>query len=386
MSFKGVGKMKKYIFLFSILGFFLLIQPISAQTWTTTKKLTYNSGKSSTPAIAVDTNGHLHVVWHDDTPGINEIYYKKSMDGGTTWINKRLTFKSGYSRDPSIAIDSNNHVHVVWEDNTSSNFEIYYKKSTDGGVTWITKRMTYNPYNSFDPIIAVSSNNHVHVVWSDSTPGNSEIFNKKSTDGGAVWTTKRLTFNSEGSFHPAIALDSNNYVHVVWQDHTPGIAEIYYKKSTDGGAAWTTKRLTYNAGFSGIPAIAIDSNDNLHVVWYDSTPFNSEIFYKKSTDGGVNWITKRLTYNSGGSYTPTIAIDSNGQIHVVWYDHTSGNSEIYYKKSTNGGTTWATKKLSWSSGDSEYPDIAIDYINHIHVVWHDDTPGNFEIYYKKGIQ
>jgi hypothetical protein len=30
--------------------------------------------------------------------------------------------------------------------------------------------------------------------------------------------------------------------------------------------------------------------------------------------------------------------------------------------------------------------IAVDSNNHIHVVWSDETPGNFEIYYKKGIQ
>jgi hypothetical protein len=27
--------------------------------------------------IAVDSLGHLHVVWNDDTPGNREIYYKK---------------------------------------------------------------------------------------------------------------------------------------------------------------------------------------------------------------------------------------------------------------------------------------------------------------------
>jgi len=71
--------------------------------------------------------------------------------------------------------------------------------------------------------------------------------------------------------------------------------------------------------------------------------------------------TKRLTWNSGYSYDPAIATDPSGNIHVVWYDSTSGNTEIYYKRSTDGGSTWQlTKRLTWNSGESRYPAIATD--------------------------
>jgi hypothetical protein len=46
-------------------------------------------------------------------------------------------------------------------------------------------------------------------------------------------------------------------------------------------ASWTTKRLTYNSGFSESPAMAIDSIDHIHVVWQDNTPTNYDIYYKK---------------------------------------------------------------------------------------------------------
>ncbi len=251
-----------------------------------------------------------------------------------------------------------------------------------------TKRITWNSGDSYDPAIAVDSSNNIHMVWCDYTPGNSEIYYKRSTDEGSTWgATKRITWNSGGSVHPAIAIDSNNNLHVVWHDWTPGNPEIYYKRSTDGGSTWSpTKRLTWNSSSSRYPAIAIDSNNNLHVVWEDSIPGNSEIYYKRSTDGGSTWgATKRLTWTSGDSAYPAIAIDSNNNVHVVWHDLTPGNAEIYYKMSTDGGSTWgATKRLSWNSGSSYGPAMAIDSNNSIYVVWHDKTPGNWEIYYKKG--
>jgi len=359
---------------------------IGFSDWGATKRVTWNSGDSNWPAIAIDSNNNLHLVWCDYTPSNWEIYYKKSTDGGSSWGTKRLTWTSGSSQEPAIAIDSNNNLHVVWHDLTPGNREIYYKRSIDGGSTWSTKRLTWNSGNSYCPAIAIDSNNNLHVVWHDLTPGNREIYYKRSIDEGSTWSAKRLTWNSGESYCPAIAIDSNNNLHVVWEDSTPGNSEIYYKRSMDGGSTWSaTKRLTWNSGLSYWPAIAIDSNNNLHVVWSDSTPGNSEIYYKRSMDGGSTWsATKRLTWNSGNSYYPAIAIDSNTNLHVVWYDHTPGNWEIYYKRSIDGGSTWSTKRLSSTSGDSYCPAIAIDSNNNLHVVWEDSTPGNFEIYYKKG--
>jgi len=154
-------------------------------------------------------------------------------------------------------------------------------------------------------------------------------------------------------------------------------------------AEWTpAKRLTSLPGSSGVPAVAIDSDDYIHVIWADDTPGNYEIYHKRSMDGGTTWnAIKRLTWNSGTSYLPAIAIDSSNAIHVVWYDSTPGQNEIYYKRSTDEGTTWNTmNRLTWNSGFSTNPGIAIDSSGAIHVVWQDNTPGNYEIYYRKFIK
>jgi hypothetical protein len=40
---------------------------------------------------------------------------------------------------------------------------------------------------------------------------------------------------------------------------------------------------------------------------------------------------QRLTWNAGDSYSPAIAIDSANTIHIVWNDYTPVDSEIYYR-------------------------------------------------------
>jgi hypothetical protein len=379
--------MKTKILIISMIGVFLLIQPISAQTWTAAKRLTWSSATSEYPSVAIGSGDEIHIVYDDRTPGNYEVYFKRSSNGGGSWITKRLTWSSGNSYNPIVAVDLSNHIHVVWQDNAlSGNHEIYHKKSTDGGASWTHKRLTYSSGDSYNPAIAFDSHNHIHLVWSDWT--NDQIYHKKSTDGGATWTTKRLTYSSGWSLRPAIAIDSNNHIHLVWHDHTPGSPEIYYKKSTDEGTTWTQKRLTYSSGDSVVSSIAVDSKNNIHVMWGDNTPGNYEIYYKKSTNGGANWTTKRLTYNSGWSSNPAIAIDSNNYIHLVWLDNSlDSNHEIYYKRSTDEGVTWTHKRLTHSSGYTGGPAIAVDSSDCIFVVWFDTTVAGFgEIYYRKGIQ
>jgi hypothetical protein len=383
--------MRAKTLLINILGLLILFQMLNAQTWLSSKRITWNSEASITPAIAIDSGDTIHVLWNDSTPGNAEMYYKRSSDGGGTWSGaSRLTWNSGDSFFPVVVVDSSNTLHVVWHDNTPGNSEVFYKRSTDGGGTWSgASRLSWNSGGSYFPAIAVDSSNKAYVVWSDWTPSNPEIFWKMSTDGGVSWSgSKRLTSNSAEASNPEIAVDSNNNTHVFWQDGALGLFEIYYKKSTDGGVTWSgVKRLTWNPGGSYHPTIGLDSSDTIHMVWQDGTPGNAEIYHKSSTDEGVSWsVAKRLTWTANGSFSPAIAVDSSNRIHVVLFDSTPGNDEIYYKRSTDGGVSWSSNRLTWNSGHSEFPSIAADSNDHLHLTWFDSTPGNFEIYYKKGIQ
>lgn len=257
--------------------------------------------------------------------------------GGVNWATaKRLTWTSGYSRVPSLATDSTGGIHVVWKDETPGNAEIYYKSSANGGETWgPAKRLTWNSSRSEDPVIAVDGADTVHVVWSDDVPGTREVYYKRSSDRGETWSTmKRLTWLSSYCGNPTMAADSAASLHVAWDVEAPKNMEIYYKRSPDGGATWSAaEKLVGNPGGSSWSRLAVDSMNNPHIVWMDSTPGDPEIYYKTSTDGGSTWgANKRLTWTGGNSYDPDLAIDSAGFVHVVWRDDIAADIEVYYRK------------------------------------------------------
>ena len=174
-------------------------------------------------------------------------------------------------------------------------------------------------------------------------------------------------------------------LYLVWNDESPGNKEIYFRKSTNYGTNWINlKRLTWNTGWSNHPKLGIDSNGDIHVVYEDRTPGNQEIFYKRSTDGGLTWgAVVRITWDSCGNYNPIIAVDSINHLHVVWWKQLPAQEEIYYKRITDGGSTWTMPyRITWNSGCSWHPFVITDSNNTLHLVWADNTSGNFEIYYK----
>jgi len=376
-----------------ILGFCLalLIQTAQAQTWSGLKRLTWNSGLSSSPCIAADSGNGIHVVWRDYSPGNEEIFYKKSSDRGTTWLSAvRMTWDAAISSNPRVAADPDFGIHIVWAAYIPGGSEIFYKRSSNAGASWqASKRITWSTGDTFSPAVAVDTVNGVHIAWYDDSSGNFEIYYKKSSDGGTNWSSaKRLTWNAVDSIYPAIAINPSSGVHVVWERGNQGdwsAHEIFYRRSTDGGNTWqAVKRLTWNSGGSYSPSIATDAGAGIHIAWHDTTPGYAEIYYKKSTDNGGTWLAlKRLTYNSGPASYASLATESNSKIHVVWHGAIPSTYEIFYKESTDDGASWlGQKRLTWNTGNSYYTSLASDAGNGIHVVWFDETPGMAEIYYR----
>jgi len=356
--------------------------------WTGIKRLTWSTGSSINPDLAVDSDQNIHLVWQEDKIGNYEIYYKKSTNHGNDWIlNFQMTYTSGISECPVIATSSGDEIHTAWSDFSSGNAEIFYRKSSDKGINWQNiKRLTWNAGDSKNPQINVDSNNNIHIVWEDTTPGNNEILYLMSTDKGSTWISrKRLTWTPGNSYHPKVETSLESNIYVFWDDSTSGDAEIYYKKSTDTGLNWSLNtRLTYCIGNSWFSDTLIESSEKIYVFWDDLCQGNSEIRYKKTSDSGSSWSpTRQITWNAGNSWKASVCLNQTNEIHIVWNDFTPGNSEIFYKYSTDMGSSWEkTQRLTWNAGESKGQKIESDNSGNIFLVWHDNTWGNYEIIFK----
>ncbi len=82
------------------------------------------------PSIAVSSQV-IHIVWVD----LTEIYYKCSTNNGISWgADIRLTNNIAISNNPTVSV-SGQVVHVVSKCR-DGNYEVYYKRSTNDGIMW----------------------------------------------------------------------------------------------------------------------------------------------------------------------------------------------------------------------------------------------------------
>jgi len=370
--------------IFVLLGWVVIFSMALGAAWTT-KRLTNNASGSYKAAIAVN-GGNVYVVWYDYATGTAEIFFRKSSDNGVTWqLKKRLSNNAGYSSCPTIAVSGTN-VYVTWEDDSPGNEEIYLRRSTDSGATWqAAKRLTNNSGFSGSPAIAADGAN-VYVVWSDNTPGNEEIFFRKSADYGATWSASSCISNNSGSSGCVDIAVYSNKIYVVWKDETSGHRQILFRKSTDGGATWNlVKQLTNVSGsaYTENPSIALDGT-SIYVAWVDNHTdyYDHALYVRRSIDSGASWqASKRVTDDSRQPFMQDMAV-CDSKICLVWLEDAPGNWEVYFCKSIDSGANWQSiQRLTNNSGMSWEPSIAVN-TNKVFVTWRDNTPGNTEIYLK----
>lgn len=73
-------------------------------------------------------NDNTYIVWQDIIDGNEEIFYTKSNANGTS-IDKPINVSNsiGISECPSITV-STSGIHMIWEDDTTGNHEVLYKR------------------------------------------------------------------------------------------------------------------------------------------------------------------------------------------------------------------------------------------------------------------
>ena len=365
----------------------LLLLPLglSAQ-FTSEARITNSPGKSFTSfnnANVMAANGDVvHLVYTDDRGLEDEVYYQRSIDGGKSWqTSVQLTTDDGsFSGYPAIAV-WNNEVHVAWADRRSGNDDIYYRKSSNGGTSWSAeKRITNDPADSGFPCISTSGT-VVHLVWTDNRFEDGEIYYSHSLNSGQSWGDQvRLTMDSGNSINASVSASAND-VHVVWQDNRNANDEIYYKRSTDGGLTWGPDlRLTNNQFKSSFPS-AVSMGKTILIVWSDMREGNAEIFGLRSVDNGDTWSEDiRLTNTARESLEPKIAMEGEFAF-LTWHELHDGfaNWEVESRYSTDAGFTWTPRRqISAEEGFSGNASVCVDNLL-VMIAWTDSRFGDTEI-------
>jgi hypothetical protein len=125
----------------------------------------------------------------------------------------------------------------------------------------------------------------------------------------------------------------------------PSDGDLIAWHSNDGGKSWSSGVLVNDvpgAPTEGLHALAADTKGNLFAAWLDKRGGKgTKLFGARSTDGGLTWSKNVMIYQSPEGTIcecchPSVAIDSAGQILVMWRNWLAGARDMYLARSPDG--------------------------------------------------
>jgi hypothetical protein len=177
--------------------------------------------------------------------------------------------------------------YLVWSEGDEDNRYILFKRSVNNKEFEDAITLSGSvPSAVFDPKVT-SEGNNVYVVWQgDSESGNQDILMRKSEDNGKSFGDLiNLSNDRAGSGNPEINVNSSS-VYVVWDGTTPGNNDIYFRKSINNGADFDKVRnLSTDGGISYEPKVVVDEK-GLEIYWRDYRNGHEEVLAKKSLNEG----------------------------------------------------------------------------------------------------
>lgn len=308
----------------------------------------------SDPWLAVDDADRLYYSRMEFESGlVNGVVVSYSDDAGRSWSRiGEVDDQPGFADKDSIATDGHT-VYVAYDDisNQDGNTSVRFARSVDRGETWSpTVAVGGGAAIPGLPVIAAQPNGTVYLAGWDAR----NILVARSGDRGATWGTPMRVNAMEGSASynesyywwlslPSIVTDSQGRVYVAWADWGTGDMDVLVSRSDDGGASWSLPG-RINDDSSGreqrMVSLAVDPTDRLHAAWYDNRTGNLNVFYSSSSDGGESWTPNvrvttaetPSTFQRPGDYLG-LAADSEGNAFIVWTDGRGGDLDIYFATS-----------------------------------------------------
>ncbi|MEO0025521.1 MAG: T9SS type A sorting domain-containing protein [candidate division WOR-3 bacterium] len=144
-------------------------------------------------------------------------------------------------------------------------------------------------------------------------------------------------------------------------------------------------------GYGYQHTVATDTGGNVHVVWYDNRTGTNQVFYWKWSKSTGTWgSVVQVTNQVAPVYRPAVACDYSGNVHIVWYHSTANYYGIWYKKWDVATGVWGDSVRLFNPGGNYlnyYPSIACrPGGNNIHVVWYGRDTANPSYYRVRHIE
>lgn len=343
----------------------------SAQVFTIpTQLLPRDSGKLELAPRVHAKGTTVYASWIEEKSSKKgDILFATSQDGGASFTTPvRVTTTGGVMGTMQLGgefvIDNLDYIHMVWsEPRMNAQYDIFYSRSTDNGVTWSEaidiSRAEGNSTQDY-PALAADSLGNVYVAWVDNreitggTDTYDHIYFTRSSDNGATWNTPSKADhhanNVGGSCECcriSIQASPEGKVFIAFRGNIEHVRDIWVTRSNDMGTTWdnpirvqTKIWVLHSCPVTGAMT-TLDKAGNLHVVYRFVDAGKPYVFYNVLPSGATKTFTQIALTPSAAVNYPDVEITPSG---VVYAAYQAGSDGIQYLRTTDGGATWSERE------------------------------------------
>lgn len=339
------------------------------------------------PAVAYDgTRTHLVYSQWNGTNQFDLMYTNRLGAGSYVAPAPIFPASTGDSRNAHVFLDSAGTLHIVWQEGTSPNREIYYATRTSGGVISTPTNLTNTSEDEADPRVHVDSSGRIHIIWTGGTPPpnpTTAIFYRRTQ--GAVFLAAVILPKAAGN-QPAemadLCTDAGDRIYVVWSESDGTSRNIRMVRSDDNGANFGG----VGSGFAATgsvdmttPRVQGGTDGEVFLTFVGQALNGDRALFATFTRTGGTFASpgQLITSQTGGIRDPEIAAfkrpDGNYTVMIVCQDGPTGGGAVLLRSSHDNGENWPGNPVDLSQGNSQpstnvTPVVALDD-NQVVVCW-----------------
>jgi hypothetical protein len=340
-------------------------------------------------SAAFDSHG---AVWAVNVEA-NHVVVRSSQDEGRTWspaVNVNATAEpvesDGDSR-PRIAVGPQGDIYVTWTKPLSKPYtgEIRFSRSQDAGKTFSVPRPVHADRQQithrFDSL-AINSEGKVFVAWVDKrdqvAAGGKEanyrgaaIYYAVSDDRGTTFHGDfKVADNSCECCRIALLPQSDGSMLALWRHvFAPDIRDHAIARLSPDGKVDGMHRVTFDDWHIDAcphhgPSLAADSSGQLHAVWFSGAPENAGAFYGRLGQGRPEGV-RRIGNDTAEHADIAVAGD---RVVIVWKEFDGQHSTLRSMVSTDRGAHFAENDVATTTDASDQPHL-LTHAGRFYVFW-----------------
>ena len=185
-------------------------------------------------------------------------------------------------------------------------------------------------------------------------------FDSISAEAG-IWTSTVIDYQGDVGQYSSIAIDSDGDIHISYYDQTN--ESLRYASKTSG--QWNRIEVDSEMSTGTWTSIAVDSGGNSHISYMSST--YGELKY--ATDAGVGWSNQTVDDSAIVGRYSSIALDEEEKVHISYHDTT--HNDLKYATNVNG--FWEDLTVDNEGDTGLYTSICVDSQGAVHISYYDLT-------------